>query len=76
MKKYKKVTRLIEFFLIGLLLGIVEDLIAIKFATAEPITWKVVLIAALVALPFAIISELIVDKPKFWEKIIEKLKNN
>lgn len=76
MKNHKKVTRLIEFFLIGLLLGIIEDIIAIKFATGEPITLKVVIIAALVALPFAIVSELIVDKPKFWEKIIKKLKNN
>lgn len=76
MKNHKKVTRLIEFFLIGLLLGIVEDILAIKFATGEPITWRVVMIAALVALPFAVISELIVDKPKFWEKIIKKLKNN
>ena len=64
--------RFIEFFVVGLLLGIVEDLIAIFFATDARITPGVILTAFLVALPFAIFSELIVDHPKFWEIFFKK----
>ena len=58
----KVLERFLEFFLIGLLLGIVEDIIAIKLSTGAPITWKMIGIIALVALPFAAFSELVVDK--------------
>lgn len=58
----KFLERFIEFFFIGLLLGIVEDVIAVYFATGEPITWSMVGIIALVALPFAAFTELVVDK--------------
>jgi ethanolamine transporter EutH len=54
-------TKFAIFFVIGLAIGIVEDLIAIYFATGAVITLEVVKIAALVALPFAIISEIFVD---------------
>ena len=45
----------------GFMMGIAEDLLAIHFATDAVITTKVIWVAALVALPFAIISELLVD---------------
>jgi len=46
-------------------MGIVEDLIAIFISTGEPITLKIVMIASLVAVPFAGFSELIVDRFNF-----------
>ena len=55
-------------------------MIAIHFATDAVITMGVVWVAALVALPFAIFSELIVDwkRIKFlrrkWEKNLSKKK--
>ena len=52
----------LEFFLIGIVMGIAEDLIALHFATGEPFTWKILGIVALVALPFAVFSELIIDR--------------
>lgn len=62
----KYVERFAEFFFVGLIAGIIEDIIAIKAVTDIQITWKIVGIIALVALPFAIFSELIVDaKPLF-----------
>lgn len=64
----RKTELLLEFFVYGLLLGITEDLIAIFIATGEPITLRVILIAAAVALPFAIFSELVVDKLDFLGK--------
>ena len=43
-------------------MGVVEDLIVVTLATGEPITWRIVLIITLVAIPFAAIGELIVDR--------------
>ena len=56
-----------EFLIIGVLVGLFEDLLVIFFATDAKIDIGVVWIAFLVALPFAVFSELIVDHPKFWE---------
>jgi hypothetical protein len=59
--RMKFVKRFAEFFVIGLLFGVVEDLIAIRSVSDTLITWEVLGIVALVALPFAVISELLVD---------------
>ncbi len=57
--------RFLEFFIVGIILGVAEDLIAIFLVTNEPIDFRVFWIAFFVALPFAIFSELIVDHDKF-----------
>jgi hypothetical protein len=57
--------RFLEFFIIGILMGVSEDLIAIHFATDAAITPYVFKVALLVALPFAVISELLVDSKIF-----------
>jgi len=59
--KRRYVYRFLEFLLVGFIMGVAEDLLAIHFATDAAITINVVWVAALVALPFAIFSELIVD---------------
>lgn len=74
MRLRTKTLRFIEFLFIGVLMGVVEDLIAVKAATSELITWQVVGIVFLVALPFAFISEYVVDHPRFW-KIIFRIKD-
>jgi hypothetical protein len=66
--------RLLEFFFVGLALGIVEDLLAILLATDAAIDLKVIAVAAVVALPFAIISELVVDQrwfPAFVKRLLK-----
>jgi len=60
----KRIEIFAEFLVFGVAMGIVEDVIALKLATSEPITWKVVGIVTLVAIPFAAIGELIVDRMK------------
>ena len=57
--------RFLEFFIVGVCLGVVEDLIAISLATDKAIDFKVFVIAFFVAFPFAVLSELIVDHEKF-----------
>lgn len=64
--------RLLEFFLIGVVLGLVEDVIAIALATETKIDLEVILIALFVAFPFAVLSELVVDLKKF-PRIIKRI---
>lgn len=72
--KFKHFRRLLEFFIIGIFFGIAEDLIAVKLATGAEFSWKIFWVVLLVAIPFAIISEVIIDMSEFkkvrwwWEK--------
>jgi hypothetical protein len=52
----------VEFLLFGVVMGVAEDLIAVYLSTGEPITWHIIGIVILVAIPFAVIGEIIVDK--------------
>lgn len=63
-RKHKRIVRFLEFFVVGFLFGIAEDLLVVFTATDARITFHVVVIAAIIALPFAIFSELIFDKPE------------
>lgn len=76
-KEYRKRERLeifLEFFVFGLIMGVVEDLIAIRLSTGEPITWKIIGIIALVTLPFAAIGELFIDRIRLLPKNSKKNK--
>lgn len=75
MRIRNKTLRFIEFFLVGVVMGMAEDVLAVWFSTGEKITFRVVWIVFLVALPFAIISEYVVDHPRFW-KTIFRLKDD
>ena len=52
----------LEFLIFGVIMGVVEDLIVVTLSTGEPITWKILGIITLVAIPFAAVGELIVDR--------------
>ncbi len=60
--------RILEFFIIGVVAGIIEDLIAVKAATGTVIDIKILGIVTLVAIPFAVLSELVVDHFKPFHK--------
>ena len=60
--------RILEFFIIGVAMGIVEDILAVTVSTGSPVTWKIILVVTLVAIPFAIISDLIVDHFKLFNQ--------
>lgn len=70
--KRQYLNRFLEFFVVGVCMGLVEDLLAIWFATDAEITMHVALVALVVAVPFAAVSELIVDWRHF--KTIIKLR--
>jgi peptidoglycan/LPS O-acetylase OafA/YrhL len=76
-----QIERFLEFVVIGVVMGTVEDLIAVKLATGKTIDLSMIFVVIAVAVPFAAFSELVVDKPdirplrKTAEKIEEKLKS-
>jgi len=43
-------------------MGVTEDMIAVYVVTGIHITWRAIFIIILVAIPFAILGELIVDR--------------
>ena len=63
----KRTLRVIEFLVIGVLFGLIEDIIAVRAVSEVMIDLKVIGTVLLVAIPFAVISELVVDHPRFWE---------
>lgn len=63
----KKTLRIVEFLVIGVLFGLVEDIIAVKAVSNVMVDLRVIGTVLLVAIPFAIVSELVVDHPRFWE---------
>ncbi len=68
--KHKHKIRLIEFFVIGVLFGVAEDLLAITLAIDGVFKWQYLGVAAMVAVPFAFLSEIIVDHPNFWKHFL------
>jgi hypothetical protein len=66
--------RIIEFLVIGVVMGLAEDLIAVVLATDAELNWHIVAVVFFVALPFAFISEIVVDHPLFWERYFAFIK--
>ncbi len=69
---WKRLEVILEFLIFGIVIGVVEDLIAVTVATGEPITWKIIGIIVLVAIPFAFLGEVIADQIDF-AKMLERL---
>ncbi|MBY0328697.1 hypothetical protein K2Q02_01225 [Patescibacteria group bacterium] len=72
--KYLNKFRVLEFIIAGLVIDLTENIITIKLTSDEPITWTTVLIALLVVIPFAILTELVIDHPLFWKKLFTSKK--
>ncbi len=60
-----QIKRVLEFFVVGIIFGVTEDILAVLIATDAELMFDIVGVVVLIAIPFAIISELIVDHPKF-----------
>jgi hypothetical protein len=55
-----------EFLIFGVVIGTIEDIIAVILSTGEPFTWNMFWIVFAVAVPFAAIGELVVDRTNFF----------
>lgn len=71
---HQRKIRIIEFLIIGVIMGTLEDLLAVFVATDAKFSWHILIVVFLVALPFAFISEVIVDHPNFWKRIWPEMK--
>jgi hypothetical protein len=60
----QRAERFLEFLLVGVVMGGIEDLIAVKLATGAKLQPETILVVIAVAVPFAAFSELIVDSNK------------
>lgn len=65
----KRLEVIFEFLVFGIFIGVVEDIVAVKVTTGEPITWEIVGIIVLIAIPFAIIGEIFADNIDFSKYI-------
>lgn len=74
--KRKHIARFLEFLVIGVIMGVVEDLLAIWLTTDEPFTLEMVIVVVLVAIPFAAIAELVVDHEEIkpFRYVLRRLK--
>jgi len=72
----KRLEFFLEFLVFGIIIGMVEDLIVVKIATGEIITWSIFGIVVLIAIPFAALGKLLVDKIDFVKILTKYLKRN
>lgn len=63
--KWQRLEVFFEFLIFGIIVGVIEDLIAVKVVADVPITWHVIGIIVLIAIPFAVLGEILVDKIDF-----------
>lgn len=64
-KKLKRLEVFFEFLVFGVAVGVAEDIIVLKVTTDEAISWNVFGIVLLIAIPFAFLGEVLVDKINF-----------
>ena len=65
--KWQRLEVFLEFLIFGIIVGVTEDLIAVKVVADVSITWHVVGIIVLIAIPFALLGEVLVDRIDFVE---------
>ncbi len=61
----ERTSRLLEFLIVGIGMGVTEDLLAVWFVSGEPVRFGDLWIVLVIALPFAFLSEWVVDHPDF-----------
>ena len=76
--KWKRLEVFSEFLIFGIVVGVIEDLIAVEVVADVKITWHVIGIIVLIAIPFALLGEVLVDRIDFVEvfkKVFKKSEN-
>lgn len=76
--KWYKMEVIFELLVFGIIVGVIEDIVAIKITTGENISWEAVGIVVLIAVPFAILGEIIFDNIDFasiFKRLFSKQKD-
>lgn len=79
MKKAKRIEVFAEFLVFGILIGTIEDIIAVKVVAGIPITLQTIGVIVMIAIPFAILGEVFADTIDFVElfrKVFRKRSGN
>jgi len=61
--------RILEFVVFGIFSNLADNLLTLYFFGDQPFGIRVVLLALLFVVPFAIVEEIIVDHPEFWARL-------
>ncbi|MCC6934760.1 MAG: hypothetical protein IT406_03695 [Candidatus Yanofskybacteria bacterium] len=61
--------RILEFIVAGILLDLVENLVVFKVAAGRTLVLEEMLVAVAVIVPFAAVTELVIDHPRFWHRL-------
>ncbi|MBI2674755.1 MAG: hypothetical protein HYX22_03415 [Candidatus Yanofskybacteria bacterium] len=64
--------RILEFVIFGLISNLADNLLSLHFLTDQIINPRIILGAVVIVIPFAILEELVVDHPDFWDKFFAK----
>lgn len=64
--------RILEFIVAGILLDLVENAIVMRVTTGESMALTEMGVAMLVIIPFAIVTELVIDHPRFWHRLFRR----
>lgn len=67
--RHEHIEQFLEFLLVGVVMGVAEDLLAVRLTTGAAIDLKIIGIVLAVAIPFAAFSELLVDRKDFIKLI-------
>jgi hypothetical protein len=67
----ERTARLLEFLVVGIGMGITEDVLAIWLVSGESVELKDMWLVLTIALPFAFISEWVVDHPDFPKHLLQ-----
>jgi len=70
-----KKLRFLEFIVIGFFMGMIEDILAVVLTTDSSLSFNMLGIIFLIALPFAFVSEYVVDHPRFWQIFFKEHEN-
>ncbi len=66
----ERTSRLIEFLIVGIGMGVTEDILAVWLVSGEPVHLTDMWLVLVIALPFAFISEWVVDHPNFPQHLL------
>lgn len=72
----KTMERFMEFLVVGIVMGTIEDLIAVRLVTGEAVDPRTIFIVVGVAIPFAAFSELVVDHEEYdhFQQLADRVK--
>lgn len=66
--------RIAEFAIFGVIMNMLDNIISVLILGEVQFHWQMLVVIFLVVLPFAFISEIIVDHPDFWKRIWPEVK--